>query len=49
MSPVPLPKDFAMNTVFILTIVLAIIPIASVWFGADSRQLLTNDVRSLVS
>jgi hypothetical protein len=48
MSPVP-QKDFAMNTVFILSIVLGIIPVASVWFGADSRNLVSSDARSLVS
>ena len=38
-----------MNTLFILTIVLAIIPAASVWFGADSRNMRKSDVRSLVT
>jgi hypothetical protein len=38
-----------MNTIFILTIVLGIIPAASVWFGADSGDQLNADVRSLVS
>jgi hypothetical protein len=32
-----------------LTVVLAIIPAASVWFGADSRDLQNADLRSLVS
>ena len=38
-----------MNTLFILTIVLGIIPVASVWFGADSRDMRKSDVRSLVT
>jgi hypothetical protein len=38
-----------MNTILILTIVLAIIPGASVWLGADSRDLGVPELRSLVS
>jgi hypothetical protein len=38
-----------MATLFILTVVFAIIPAASVWFGADSRDLQHADLRSLVS
>jgi hypothetical protein len=38
-----------MNTLFILTIVLGIIPVASVWFGADSRDLQKSNTRSLVT
>jgi len=38
-----------MNTILILTIVLAVIPGASVWFGADSRDLGMAEPRSLVS
>lgn len=38
-----------MNTLFILTIVLGIIPAASMWLGADSRDLHEGDRRSLVT
>ena len=38
-----------MNTIFILSLVLGIIPVASVWLGADSRDLEKRDVRSLVT
>jgi hypothetical protein len=38
-----------MNTLLILTIVLGVIPAASVWLGVDSRDLRSSEVRSLVS
>jgi hypothetical protein len=38
-----------MNTIFILTIILGIIPVAAVWLGADSRDLQHRDLRSLVT
>ena len=38
-----------MATILILTIVLAIIPVASVRFGADSRDMRQSHLRSLVS
>ncbi len=38
-----------MATMFLLTIVLAIIPAASAWLGVDSRDLDPAGVRSLVS
>jgi hypothetical protein len=38
-----------MSTIFILTIVLVVIPAASVWLGVDSRDLHKSEVRSLVS
>ena len=38
-----------MTTLFILTVVLGIIPAASIKFGVDSRDLRKSDVRSLVS
>jgi hypothetical protein len=37
-----------MATILILTIVLAIIPAASVRFGVDSRDLMNADLRPLV-
>jgi hypothetical protein len=38
-----------MHAIFILTVVLGIIPAAAVKFGADSRDLLRRDPRSLVA
>jgi hypothetical protein len=38
-----------MSSIIFLTVVLAVIPAAAVRFGADSRNLLHRDPRSLVS
>ena len=38
-----------MATILILTLVLAIIPIASLRFGANSRDMRPSHLRSIVS
>jgi hypothetical protein len=38
-----------MSTIIFVSVVLAVIPAAAMRFGADSRNLLRSDPRSLLS